>query len=157
MDKKLQTVADFLKSHDFKLTNQRMKIIETIFNTQEHFTADDLYDLLRGKGENVSKATVYRTLSLLCEGGIIESQDFGRGPLHYEARLGEKHHDHLICTSCSKVVEFRMPEIEELQEKVAKARGFTIESRSLRIFGLCKKCRETSRRAPSRTVSGNGG
>jgi Fur family ferric uptake transcriptional regulator len=156
MDKKLQTVADFLKSHDFKLTNQRLKIIETIFETRDHFTADDLYDLLRGRGENVSKATVYRTLSLLCEGGIIESQDFGRGPLHYEAKLGEKHHDHLICTSCSKVVEFRMPELDDLQQKVARNRGFTIDSRSLRIFGICKKCRETTRKGSSRALSGNG-
>lgn len=157
MDKKLQSVADFLKTHDFKLTNQRLKIIETIFATEEHFTADDLYDLLRSRGENVSKATVYRTLSLLCEGGIIESQDFGRGPLHYEAKLGARHHDHLICTHCAKVVEFRVPELEELQEKVAKARGYTIESRSLRIFGVCKSCRTTARKGTSRVVSGNGG
>jgi Fur family ferric uptake transcriptional regulator len=157
MDKKLQTVAEYLRNHDFKLTNQRLRIVETIFATTDHFTADDLYDVLRGNGENVSKATVYRTLSLLCEGGIIESQDFGRGPLHYEAKLGSRHHDHLICTVCAKVVEFRVPELEDLQQKVAKARGFTIESRSLRIFGTCKSCRETARKGASRVASGNGG
>jgi Fur family ferric uptake transcriptional regulator len=157
MDKKLQTVAEYLKTHDFKLTNQRLRIVETIFDTQEHFTADDLYDLLRSRGENVSKATVYRTLSLLCEGGIIESQDFGRGPLHYEAKLGARNHDHLICTTCGKVVEFRMPELDEIQEKVGKNRGFVIESRSFRLFGLCKACRDVARKGTARVASGNGG
>jgi Fur family ferric uptake transcriptional regulator len=141
MEKELDTVAKYLKENDFKLTNQRKKIIETVFASHDHFTADDLYDLLREKGESISKATIYRTLSLLCESGLVESRDFGRGQLYYEHVLGHEHHDHLICVGCGKVVEFRNPELEKLQIKVAKARGFRIESHSLRIFGRCKACR----------------
>ena len=141
MEKELDTVAKYLKEHDFKLTNQRKKIIETVFASHDHFTADALYDVLREKGESISKATIYRTLSLLCESSLVESRDFGRGQLYYEHVLGHDHHDHLICNGCGKVVEFKNPELEKLQTKVAKARGFRIESHSLRIFGICKACR----------------
>ncbi len=141
MEKELDTVEKYLKEHDFKLTNQRRKIIETVFASHDHFTADDLHDVLREKGESISKATIYRTLSLLCESGLVESRDFGRGQLYYEHVLGHEHHDHLICVGCGKVVEFRNADLEKLQEKISKARGFRIESHSLRIFGRCKACR----------------
>jgi Fur family ferric uptake transcriptional regulator len=152
MDKKMKAVADYLRSHDFKLTNQRLKIVQTIFETRDHFTADDLYDVLRGKGENVSKATVYRTLSILAEGGIIDAQDFGQGPLYYEPALGAKDHYHLICTETSKVIEFRNAEVDEILHKIAKARGFQVKSISVRIFGTSKAARKKSTAA----VSGNG-
>jgi Fur family ferric uptake transcriptional regulator len=145
-------VADYLKSHDFKLTNQRLKIVETIFETRDHFTADDLYDVLRGKGENVSKATVYRTLSILAEGGIIDAQDFGQGPLYYEPSLGSKDHYHLICTQTGKVVEFRNDEVDGILRRIAKARGFNVKSISVRIFGTSKAGRKGKAARPS----GNG-
>jgi len=156
MDKKMQAVAEYLKSHDFKLTNQRLKIVETIFGTREHFTADDLYDLLRSKGENVSKATVYRTLSILAEGGIISAQDFGQGPLYYEPALGAKDHYHLICTETGKVVEFRNAEVERILNKVAKARGFQIQSVSVRIFGSGKGPRKGGKKDKTVAVGDNG-
>jgi Fur family ferric uptake transcriptional regulator len=141
MEKELETVAQYLKSHEFKLTNQRKKIIQTILATHDHFTADDLHDMLRKDGESISKATIYRTLSLLCDSGIVESRDFGRGQLYYEHVLGHKDHYHLICSDCGKVVEFRNAEIDRTTLKIAKARGFGMKSTSLRIFGVCKACR----------------
>ncbi|MHC4861755.1 MAG: Fur family transcriptional regulator [Planctomycetota bacterium] len=137
----METVAKYLKSHDFKLTNQRKKIIETIFSTHDHFTADDLHDLLRGRAENISKATIYRTLSLLCDSGLVVSLDFGRGQLYYEHVLGHKDHFHFICSDTGKVIEFRNAEIVETLQRVARARGFTIGSISLRVFGQGKACK----------------
>ena len=151
----MQAVAEYLKTHDFKLTNQRLKIVETIFATREHFTADDLYDLLRSRGENVSKATVYRTLSILAEGGIISAQDFGQGPLYYEPALGAKDHYHLICTETGKVVEFRNADIEKILEKVAKSRGFSIQSVSVRIFGASKSVRKGGKARAAAGANGN--
>ena len=150
----MQVVADYLKSHDFKLTNQRLKIVQTIFETRDHFTADDLYDVLRGKGENVSKATVYRTLSILAEGGLIDAQDFGQGPLYYEPALGSKDHYHLICTATGKVVEFRNEEVDRILHRIAKARGFSVKSISVRIFGASKSARKAKGQKGS--LSGNG-
>ncbi len=141
MKKELETVTKYLKSHDLKLTRQRKKIVEVVFSAHDHFTADDLHDRLRNMGAGISKATIYRTLSLLCEAGVVEARDFGRGQLFYEHTLGHEHHDHLICTGCGKVVEFRNPELVKIRKRLAKARGFTVESHSLRIFGKCKACR----------------
>ena len=152
MDKKMQAVADYLKTHDFKLTNQRLKIVESIFNMREHFTADDLYDRLRGKGENVSKATVYRTLSILAQGGIVSAQDFGQGPLYYEPALGQKDHYHLICTETGKVVEFRNADVDKILAKVAKTRGFSVQSVSVRIFGQSKEARKGNRAKTAATT-----
>ncbi|MCU0725542.1 MAG: transcriptional repressor [Planctomycetes bacterium] len=140
MEREYEVAAKYLKEHSFKLTGQRKKIIDAIFATHEHFSADDLHDVLREKGEAISKATVYRTLSLLAESGFIESRDFGRGQLYYEHVLGHEHHDHMICTSCGKVFEFRNAEIEKLKERIAKSRGFRMQKHSLRIFGTCKDC-----------------
>ncbi|UCD24941.1 MAG: transcriptional repressor, partial [Gemmatimonadota bacterium] len=118
----------------------RRKIIEAVFATHEHFTADELKTMLREKGEDISTATIYRTLSLLCEGGFVESLDFGRGQLYYEHVLGHKNHFHLICSDSGKVIEFRNPSIEEIIGRVARARGFTVSSISLRVFGQGKAC-----------------
>jgi Fur family transcriptional regulator, ferric uptake regulator len=147
---------EYLRSRSLKLTQQREKIFEHAFATHEHFTAEMLHRWMT-EGEageidkNVSRATVYRTLSLLEEGGFIGSLDSGRGELMYEHLLGHEHHDHLICRSCGKIEEFRNDEIERLQEEVAAHHGFTILHHTLKLEGHCKKCSRklaTSRPAP---------
>ena len=83
-------------------------IFEKAFETHEHFSAEKLYEWLRQEdGPKVSRATVYRTLDMLERGGFIESLDVGRGELVYEHVLGHKHHDHLVCTECGRIEEFR--------------------------------------------------
>ncbi len=140
MQNELEIAEKYLKEHDFKLTNQRRKILDAIFSTHGHFSADDLHDSLRKRGEGISKATVYRTLGLLTGSGLVESRDFGRGQLLYEHMLGHQHHDHLICLSCGDVQEFRNGDLEKIQERIARARGFRVERHSLRVFGICKAC-----------------
>jgi len=141
MEKELETVSRYLKDHDFKLTNQRKKIIQAIFTNHDHFTADDLHDSLRGSGEAISKATVYRTLSLLCESGLVESRDFGKGQLYYEHVLGHKAHYHFICRETGRVIEFRNAEVDKILSRVARARGFSIDAISIRVFGTGKACK----------------
>lgn len=136
-----QRFDSFLRSRALKLTRQRERIFERAFETHEHFTADRLYQWMRGEeGSNVSRATVYRTLSLLEEGGFIGSMDSGRGELIYEHLLGHDHHDHLICLGCGRIDEFQSMEIEKLQEEVAREKGFQLVRHSLRLEGHCKDC-----------------
>ena len=140
-----QRFDDYLRTRSLKLTQQRELIFERAFATHEHFTAETLHRWMTEGEEgrankNVSRATVYRTLSLLVEGGFIGSIDSGRGELLYEHLLGHEHHDHLVCTECGKIEEFRNEEIERLQDEVAKAHGFTLESHSLRLEGQCGAC-----------------
>lgn len=131
----------FLRTRGLKLTAQRQRILERAFSTHDHFSAETLYRWLREEvGPRVSRATVYRTLSLLLEGGFIESLDTGRGELMYEHTLGHRHHDHMLCLSCGRIEEWHDPRIEVLQEEACAARGFELESHVHRLLGRCRAC-----------------
>ena len=84
---------------------------------------------------------MYRTLSLLTEGKLLEEHDFGEGRKSYERTLGHAHHDHLICMNCQKILEFENDSIEELQEKEAAKQNFKIIHHTHKIFGYCENCR----------------
>lgn len=132
---------EHLKKSGLKLTPQRNRIFQRAFDTHEHFSAEQLYGWLKEEGsEGASRATVYRTLGMLTEGGFLESLDAGQGELLYEHVLGHSHHDHMVCTSCGRIEEFREPRIEELQEAMAEKLGFRLTSHSMRLFGLCPTC-----------------
>jgi Fur family ferric uptake transcriptional regulator len=148
---------EFLRERGLKLTAQRERIFERAFETHDHFSAEMLYGWLReDEGPKVSRATVYRTLNLLADGGFIESLDPGGGELFYEHVLGHQHHDHLICTECGRIEEFREQRIEELQEAVAERLGYELVSHSLRLMGTCPACRARRARAEETPADGAG-
>jgi Fur family ferric uptake transcriptional regulator len=131
----------FLRGRALKLTTQRARIFERAFATHEHFTAERLYSWLHEEqGPKVSRATVYRTLSLLVEGGFLESLDTGRGELHYEHVLGHAHHDHMVCLGCGRIEEFVDERIEKLQQEAARAKGFEMVDHDLKLIGYCRAC-----------------
>jgi len=131
----------FLKKRRLKMTPQRRRIFKRAFDTHDHFSAETLYEWLRDEdGPAVSRATVYRTLGLLVEGGFLESLDTGQGELLYEHVLGHRHHDHIVCLECGRIEEFYDEEIERLQEAAAQRKGFTILRHNLRLFGKCAAC-----------------
>lgn len=131
----------FLRSRLLKLTTQRRRIFDRAFGTHEHFSAERLYEWLKVEpGERVSRATVYRTLALLLEGGFVEALDAGRGELVYEHVLGHAHHDHMVCLDCGKIEEFQDERIEELQLEACRKKGFQLVSHDLRLRGYCRAC-----------------
>lgn len=130
----------FIRGKGLKLTSQRRRILKRVFATHRHFTAEEIHEIFRRGQGDVSRATVYRTLSLLVEGGFLDMLELGGDTKRYEHILGREHHDHLMCARCGTVVEFQEPRIEALQEEVAARHGFRIASHSLRIFGTCRKC-----------------
>ena len=130
----------FIRRKGLKLTSQRRRILKRVFTTNRHFTADEIHDVFRRGRNDVSRATIYRTLSLLVEGGFIDMLELGGDTKRYEHILDREHHDHLLCIGCGAVVEFQEPRIEELQNEVARRQGFKITSHSLRLFGTCRKC-----------------
>ena len=138
----LERVGDFLRDSGLRNTRARRVILEVLFENPDHFTADDLLDQIRSSGERVSRASVYRTLGLLVEGGFVESREFHRGQLQYEVMDGQHHHDHLICTGCQAIIEFENEEIERLQERVAAEHGYVLENHSLRLYGRCGDCQK---------------
>ena len=130
----------FLRSRKLKLTGERLAVLASIFQWESHFDAETLHAHLRTAGRDISRATVYRTLDLLVQSGLVRKNSLGASHANYEAAQDDEHHDHLICLNCSQVVEFYRPDIENLQEQICAAHGFKLVHHSLQIFGLCPGC-----------------
>lgn len=137
--------ADFLDKKDLKLTSQRRTILREAIDSRGHFSADNLLKISKKADPTISKATVYRTLTLLKDSKILEEQDFGGGRKLYERALGHRHHDHLICIRCSKIIEFENDPIEKLQDAEAAKHKFKVVYHSLKLFGFCKDCSDKQR------------
>lgn len=141
-----QRFDEFLRSRSLKLTSQRDRIFERAFGTHEHFTAETLFLWMQeDPGSRVSRATIYRTLNLLEEGGFVHSMNNGRGDIVYEHVLGHDHHDHIVCLSCGRIDEFQNVEIEALQVEVAREMGYELRHHILRLEGTCSDCRQKIR------------
>jgi len=138
--KRKQQFRDYLTREGLKSTSQREIILDEFLKASSHLSTEDLYLRLRKNFPNIGYATVHRTLKLFSECGIAAERHFGDGQTRYELASDEEHHDHLICTCCNSIIEFENPEIERLQDEVARQHGFVIERHRLEIFGLCAKC-----------------
>ena len=147
----LKRFEGFLREEGLRLTPQRERLIQQVFTTHDHFSAETLYMWLRDEGgSSVSRATVYRTLELLERGGFVESMDVGTGERVYEHILGHRHHDHLICVDCGRIEEFHDERIERLQDEVARKFSFILTSHVLKLSGRCASCNRKFVRAEQR-------
>lgn len=144
-EQELQIVARNFRERGCRWTAQRQLIVRTAFAAHDHFTAEELLARSRKLDPNVSRATVYRTLTVLESAGFVEGLDAGDGGRRFEHVLGHEHHDHMVCTACGTIVEFRDDELEARQEAAARRHGFAIERHSLRLYGRCKSCQQGSR------------
>lgn len=133
----------FIAAKGLRKTVQRDAIVAAAFGTTEHYTAEDLLAMARRIEPSVSRATVYRTLPLLVEAGVLKEMDFGRDHKVYDPNYNEHpHHNHLICTDCDKIVEFEDQHIELLEDCISKRLGFSPASKSLRIEASCDQLRK---------------
>ncbi len=137
--KEMQVLKEHLAKHQLKLTRQRELILNE-FLKKEHITAEEMYHLLAKKDPHLGLATIYRTLNLFCDAGLAQARHFG-SQTQYDNVSHKRHHDHLICTGCGKIVEFENCDIERLQEEVAARNGFVIQTHKLELYGLCSSCR----------------
>ena len=154
----LRSFEDYLRGRSLKMTPQRRRVFDRVFATHEHFSADELYAWMRAEeGPAVSRATVYRTIGLLLEGGFIDSLDCGRGELVYEHTLGHRHHDHMVCLGCGRIEEFHDEGIEELQRAAADRHGFQVVSHDHRLLGYCRACVHAGRAAEAEAHPRAGG
>ena len=137
----LTRLGSWLEERGLKHSRQRDVIVETFYAMGGHVPVDGLVARVRSLDARVSVATVYRTMKLLAECGIAVPRRFDDGQTRYEPATGRSHHDHLICTDCGLIVEFTEPEIERLQDEVARRFGFRVESHKLELYGRCDRCR----------------
>lgn len=134
----------YLRDNGYLVTRQRRRIAEIIFSSNGHLSVEDIQNLLRQKKISASIASIYRTLDVLIKSNLVVQHRFGKRFKRFEAVQKDKHHDHLICTRCGKVLEFKNEAIEDLQSKVARDNDFVITNHKLDIYGYCSKCRTAS-------------
>lgn len=132
----------YLKQQGLPVTQQREAVADVVFNSREHLSVEDIEARLKSRGERIGKATIYRTMEILVRSGLVEDHDFGDGFKRYENLFGQAPgHEHLVCTHCRGVTEFRSPEITRIQDEVARRHGFQPTRHRLEIYGLCADCR----------------
>ena len=141
MREEFRIFYEFIRTKALRYTPQREKILDIFLSTEKHVSIDDLYKLVRRTYRDIGYTTVYRTMKLFSESGLCGETDFGDGILRFEHKYGHEHHDHLICVKCGRFTETMDPEIEKMQDKLAKKHGFTPTNHKLQIFGICRKCR----------------
>lgn len=137
----IDELKKIVKQKGLKYTEQREIVLKILLHAHAHLTAEEIYNQIKLEEpeSNIGIATVYRALGFLEEVNLITSIVFGNDGKKYESNAKE-HHDHLICTSCGKIVEFVDNEIEKRQDKIAAKNKFKITSHSMQLYGLCSNC-----------------
>ena len=133
-----ETIEQKCIAKGVKLTDQRKTIAKIMSDSQDHPDVDELYKRASAIDKKISIATVYRTVKLFEESGIVTKHDFKGGKARYE-ELSESHHDHLIDVKTGEIIEFVDEEIEKLQKKVADKYGYKLVDHKLELYGLKKK------------------
>jgi Fur family ferric uptake transcriptional regulator len=135
-----------LRKNGHRLTPQRMLVIEALHNADKHISAEELYNQLHHRYPYANISTVYRTLELLKELDLVTEADFGEGRVRYH--VAEKgHHHHLVCRSCSRIVDMDESALRPLKNTMLQKYGFDADLRHLAIAGMCSECRKKRKKA----------
>jgi len=129
---------EFIQSKGLKTTRQRSTIVQVFFKLRGHISVEELLREVKKVNPKIGYATVYRTLHLLVESGLVEERRFGDGLARYEGRNEVEHHDHMICLECGKIREFSNPHLMEIQQRLAEENGFKIFRHRLELYGVCQ-------------------
>ena len=137
-----------LKQVGLKVTLPRIKVLQVLeHNARQHLSADEIYQLLLEKGEDIGVATIYRVLTQCEQAGLVRRLQFEGDRAVFELDCAD-HHDHIVCVRCGQVEEFHDETIESRQRAIADRAGFEIEDHTMVLFGLCPDCRQSA--APDR-------
>ena len=137
--KRFVEVEQLLRAKGVRLTDQRRLVVRRAV-TYLHFTAEELVRDVKAFDPSVARGTVYRTLALLHQAGVVEKHDFRYGPPNYEVTFAKAHHDHLMCVQCGEIIEFQEPRVETLQHAVVRRYGYQLLSHTHKLYGLCHRC-----------------
>jgi len=143
MDEALrERLEEFIQRKGLRRTSQRDHIVEEAFSRDDHFTAEELFERVRKASSAISRATVYRTLALLVEAGLLREIDIGGTETTYDPNFLDKpSHNHLVCIDCGKVIEFEDAGIDTLNDCVARRLGFRPVEHALKIEASCEQLR----------------
>jgi Fur family ferric uptake transcriptional regulator len=144
MNKGAHQFKDFLGSGGLKNTRERETILRELQARKGHFSAEELYFVLKRKGTSVSRPTIYRTLKLLEKYHLIEKLDIKQNCFYYEPKYQKKDHGHLICEKCGKIIDFPSQSFDALKSEIGKDKHFKLDNISIQVFGMCKACQKAS-------------
>ena len=133
-------LAAYLAKNGMKLTSRRRLILTEFYKAEEHLSAEELYQKLRGLDPSIGQATVYRSLRLMRDAGLARELHFGGDVTRFEPHLETAHHDHLICEECGKTVPVLDEGIELLQANLAALHGFKPTKHRMYLYGICPAC-----------------
>lgn len=139
MNNHAEKLSNAIKENGHRLTRARQAILQALAQSGGHISADDLVDIVHQDAPGVGRMTVYRTLDLLLELGLIRPIYQGTGAAHYVI-MDEGHHHHLICSQCGRVFEFDDCAVQGLMKAIADRFDFEIQGHLLEFYGLCPDC-----------------
>lgn len=140
----INDIRERLRQKGYKFTPQRRAVLDIVVdNVGKHLSTEEIYDLVKVCCPEIGLATVYRTLLLLSEMGVLSKINLDDGCVRYELNLHEEDHQHhhLICTQCGDVLEVVVDLLEALETEIEKSYDFKISDHNVKFFGICKKCR----------------
>ena len=128
-----------LRQKGYRLTPQRAMVLEAIEHATGHISTEEIYDPIAKKYPNINISTIYRTLELLTELGLVTATNMGDGTLRYHAST-KGHHHHLICSKCGKVIDIDEHDLQEFKNSLLANYGFAAELKHIAFFGCCPQC-----------------
>ena len=128
------------RQNGLRISEQRDAVVDVFFSTERHLSISDIMKELKDRGVEVSEITVRRIMRLLCEYGIAQERTFNGQEIRYEHYHTGEHHDHMICLRCRKIIEFKNPDLERIQDSVARNQGFHLIRHNLELYGICSEC-----------------
>jgi len=135
-----KNVLDDLRSKGFRMTPQRMMVLEAVEASEDHISAEEIFRQAHAKYPYLNISTVYRTLEMLKEQGLVAESDLGGGRLVYHP-VGKAHHHHLVCRKCGSVQDVDEAVFDRLSLEMKRQYGFEAVLEHMAIFGTCKKCK----------------